>query len=97
MRKAVAVPYVIALILGVAVIALLGIWFVITGGRFSGQSSDTYCQGQQVEYCTKWVSSSTEPRNPDTWPGQCENTKYKRPVSITVCRDQVLKTGPVAT
>lgn len=93
MRKAVAVPYVIALVLGVAVIALLGIWFVVTGGRFSGQASDTYCQGQQVQYCSQYIATGTEP----SWPSQCENTKYKKPSSITVCKDNVLKTGPVAS
>lgn len=97
MRKGVAIPYVIALVLGVGVIALLGIWFVVTGGRFSGAASDTYCQGQQVEYCTKWTATGTVP----TWPSECQNTKYKQPDTTTSTAtnycSKILSTGPVTT
>lgn len=51
MRKAVAVPYVIALILGVAVIGLIGIWIATTGGKFGGQSTKTICDNKFVAYC----------------------------------------------
>jgi len=51
MRKAVAVPYVIALILGVAVIALVGIWFVMSGGKFTSGSSKTLCDNKFLQYC----------------------------------------------
>ena len=54
MRKAVAVPYVIALILGVAVIALIGIWFVTSGGKFTKESISTECRSKAVEFCTRY-------------------------------------------
>ncbi len=53
MRKAVAVPYVIALILGVAVIALIGIWVVMSGGKLGKQSLETQCQAKALEICIK--------------------------------------------
>lgn len=49
--KAVAVPYIIALILGVAVIGLVGYWFVSTGGKFGGQSAITICENKFLQYC----------------------------------------------
>ncbi len=51
MRKAVAVPYIIALILGVAVIGLVGYWFATTGGKFGGQSAKTVCDNKFLQYC----------------------------------------------
>lgn len=53
MRKGIAVPYVIALLLGVAVIGLVGFWFASTGGKFSGQSQSTYCQSEALKWCTQ--------------------------------------------
>lgn len=60
MRKAVAIPYVIALILGVGIIALVGFWFASSGGKFSGQSSSTYCENKALEYCTKDLVGVTQ-------------------------------------
>lgn len=51
MKKAVAVPYVIALILGVAVVGLVGYWFATSGGKFSGQGSRTICDNKFLQYC----------------------------------------------
>ena len=66
MRKGVAVPYVIALILGVAVIALLGIWFVTTGGKFSTESASTLCRSKALEFCTRFLGSDHTVANWDT-------------------------------
>lgn len=58
MPKGVAVPYVIALILGVAVIALIGIWFVTSGGKFGGQATTTSCDNKFGVYCITNPSKS---------------------------------------
>jgi len=68
MMRAVAVPYIIALILGVAVIGLVGYWFVTTGGKFGGQSAKTICDNKFLQWCitqgggkfTDFVKSNTE-------------------------------------
>lgn len=49
--RAVAVPYIIALVLGVAVIGLVGYWFATTGGKFGGQSTKTICENKFLQYC----------------------------------------------
>lgn len=54
MRKAVAIPYVIALILGVIAIGILGFWFVSQGGKTVGEGSKAECQGKIFSYCLAW-------------------------------------------
>lgn len=49
--RGVAVPYIIALILGVAVIGLVGYWFATSGGKFGGQSAKTICENKFLQYC----------------------------------------------
>lgn len=49
--RGVAVPYIIALILGVAVIGLIGYWFVVQGGKFGGQSAKTICDNKFLQWC----------------------------------------------
>ena len=49
--RAVAVPYIIALILGVAVIGLVGYWFASSGGKFGGQSAKTICDNKFLQWC----------------------------------------------
>jgi len=49
--RGVAVPYIIALILGVAVIGLVGYWFATSGGKFGGQSAKTICDNKFLQWC----------------------------------------------
>ena len=70
MRKAVAVPYVIALVLGVAVIALLGFWFVTTGGKFSEQATKTQCESKLVVYCTSYIEGKADTK---LWDYSCNS------------------------
>ena len=60
MQKAVAVPYVIALILGVAVVGLVGIWLVMSGGKFTGQSLESSCQSKALQICSKQITGSAD-------------------------------------
>jgi len=59
--KAVAVPYVIALILGVIAIGLLGYWFISQGGRTVAAGERSECDGKQFTYCLQRRYSSTPP------------------------------------
>lgn len=58
MRKGVAVGYVIALILGIVVITLIGVWFATTGGKFSSASTETICRTKAVEFCARFPSGT---------------------------------------
>lgn len=49
--KAVAVPYVISLILGIIIIGIVGYFLIPSGGKLSGQSQSTECQTQRLIFC----------------------------------------------
>ncbi len=52
MRKAaMPVPYIIALIIGVIVVAVLAYWFVSSGGKGSTVGKEAECTARKVEYC----------------------------------------------
>ena len=61
MMKGIAVPYIIALILGIAVVALLGYWFFILGGTFSGKASLTDCQTKLRTFCFEYSATGYTP------------------------------------
>lgn len=51
------IPYIIALLLGIAVVAILGYWFFVLGGRIPGQVSETWCNTKKNQYCTEWFQA----------------------------------------
>ena len=54
--KAIAVPYIIAILLGVGVIGLVGYWLFVSGGQFGGGVATTTCRSAQLNYCNTWVA-----------------------------------------
>ncbi len=69
MRKgAVPVPYIIALLLGIAVVAILGYWFFVLGGQLGGEVSQQSCTSKASIYCTTWQANgyaTTEDDDPN--------------------------------
>ncbi len=52
MRKAaMPVPYIIALIIGVIVVAVLAYWFVTSGGKGTSIGTEAECTARKLEYC----------------------------------------------
>ncbi|MBI4010456.1 MAG: hypothetical protein HY361_04715 [Candidatus Aenigmarchaeota archaeon] len=49
------VPHIIAIVLGIVVIALIGYWFFSSGGQFSGTAAETTCRGKLFQYCASWT------------------------------------------
>ncbi len=74
MAKGVAVPYIIALILGIVVIALLGYWFFVLGGSVGGQSTTQQCNTKVTTWCQLWSLNGFNPNSPPTPPGTNCNT-----------------------
>lgn len=58
--KAVAIPYVIALVLGVIIIGVIGYWFVSQGGKTVGVGSKAECDAKQSQYCQVWRNNKFE-------------------------------------
>ncbi len=65
--KAVAVPYVIALVLGIIVIGLVGYWFVAQSGKTVGAGTKAECQSKVFSYCLVWQNGgkNNKPDIPD--------------------------------
>lgn len=59
--KAVAVPYVIALILGIIVVAVIGYWFFVVAGGGGGQLSQTQCEARFIAFCTQYSAANYQP------------------------------------
>ena len=49
--KAVAVPYIIALVLGIGVLGLVGYWLFTSGGKFGGEALSAQCNSQKLIFC----------------------------------------------
>lgn len=60
MKGAIPVAYIVALILGVAVIGLLGYWFFVQGGIFEEQMTTQTCIAKKLSYCTQWQARGYE-------------------------------------
>lgn len=76
MIKGIAVPYVIALILGIAIVGIVGYWFVGSGGKFSGASQSVYCQNKVVEHCTRILAGAS-----GSFPTECGS-----PLDLEKCK-----------
>ena len=59
MKKGVAVPYIIALVLGIVVVGLIGYWFFVLGGRLPGQATEVWCNSKESQWCTSHSASTT--------------------------------------
>jgi len=57
MNKGVAIPYIIAVLLGIAVVAIIGYWFFFLGGSLGGEVSSADCQRKLVTFCSVWQLS----------------------------------------
>lgn len=89
MNKAVAVPYIIAVILGIVVVAVIGFWFYLSAGQIGGTTSKAFCDGKRTQYCLDWTIRGLETgKEPGTWdnyaPG-CTNIGVVAP-SLNDCR-----------
>jgi len=51
------IGYIIALVLGVAVVAILGYWFLLVQGAGGTQMSDIECKNKAFMYCTMWSAN----------------------------------------
>ena len=58
-KGAIPVPYIVAILLGVVVIALIGLWFFTTTGTGSGVASEAACNAKKVAYCQELVARGT--------------------------------------
>lgn len=59
MRKAaMPIPYIITLIIGVLVVAVLAYWFISSGGKASGIGKEAECTARKGEFCATQSESN---------------------------------------
>ena len=61
MKKAVAIPYVIALILGVIVIGILAYWLINQSSKSSTGGFQAECQAKLFSFCNQWLIKGGKP------------------------------------
>jgi len=60
-KGAVPIPYIIALVLGVIVIALIAYWLFFSGGQFGTVITEKACEAKKMGYCSNWKIKGTKP------------------------------------
>ncbi len=58
MKKGVAIPYIIALILGIVVVGVIGYWFFILSGGGGGKATEAECNVKASNWCRTWANSA---------------------------------------
>jgi hypothetical protein len=64
-KGAVPVPYIIALLLGIAVIAILGYWFFVLSGQWGGEVNLETCRGKAHTYSTTDIHDIDDSSTPE--------------------------------
>lgn len=92
MKGAIPIPYVIALIFGVILIALLGYWISYQSSKTIGTGQTTQCDTRQHLYCSQWKLTrfSVQPLVPL---GNCERPDQERCKTILGCECRDIPQG----
>lgn len=69
--KGVAIPYIIAIIFGVVVLAIIGYWFFVMGGKFGMTTTSTECSTMKVSYCQESYSLGWSDTLIAKWDNNC--------------------------
>jgi hypothetical protein len=90
-KGALPVPYIVALVIAVVVIALLAILFLSSYIQSKEKSSEIICRAKEIAYCTAWAATGY---NPDSMPEKklfseqnpdCATYAWAKSVSKGVC------------
>jgi len=79
--KGIAVPYIIAVLLGIAVIGIIGYWFFFLGGSLGGEVSAQDCNRKLITYCSLWLAQGygDTPAEWDTYAKGCTQINIGEP------------------
>jgi hypothetical protein len=67
MKGQIPVKYIIALILGIAVVALIGFWFFIVAGGFVGELTEAQCRARLLQFCNEKFGAGETTTTPGQW------------------------------
>lgn len=57
MKKAIAIPYVVAIILGIIIVGVIGYWLFLLYGGGVGTASEAVCRSKLLTYCSEWAET----------------------------------------
>lgn len=90
-KGSIPIPYIIAIIFGIAVIAIIGYWFFTVSSSAGGVGSESECIAMKIAWCNEAVAKNWMKPALAKWDTTCDtepsNTKYDRCI---YCRDKVL-------
>ena len=66
-KGAVPIPYIVALIFAIIVIAVIAFMFFTQTGIFSGTASKEYCEARKLQYCWDWSIAGEQHPPQDGW------------------------------
>ena len=79
---AVPVPYIVALVLAIIVLAIIAYWLFFSSHEFGGIITEKGCEVKKMSYCSEWKTVGTQPAELGFAPTSCDVTdkdKYYAP------------------
>lgn len=86
--KAVAVPYIIAILLGVGVIGLVGYWLFVSGGQFGAGATEQNCRNALLNMCNLWAADGYSADKLPTISGVLGTDACRKLLGTTLGTDQ---------
>lgn len=95
-KGALPVPYIVAIIIAVIVIAVLVYWFFVLSGKGNTQATDAFCRTKEFTYCTQWATAGWDttkmPSNKrfccgdNTYANECKTLDWPSQVNGPICQ-----------
>jgi hypothetical protein len=91
-KGALPVPYIVAIIIAVIVIAVLVYWFFVLSGKGNTQALDAFCRAREFTYCTQWATNGFDTtkmpngQNFNTYANECKTLDWPGQVNGLTCR-----------
>jgi len=64
LKGALPVPYIVALIIAILVIAVLVYWFFVASNQGTNTATAVLCKGNLISYCTQWATCNYQDCQP---------------------------------
>jgi len=94
MKGALPVPHIVAILIGLAVVGLLGYWFFVLSGKFGSEAGEKECMTRIYTACARWREAGfpDEPGNyglTDSLCKQCYDV-VKDPLYQGICLSNLM-------
>jgi len=93
MKGALPVPYIVAIVIAIVVIAVLVYWFFVLSGQGGGTAIEQFCLAKRFTYCSSWAAVGYDPEKQPgkkefaEWAPECGTYTWAKAVSMTACKE----------